>query len=60
MTYGTFHGDRLFMVVSDFLHLTGAIDCQQVPYAATLLEEAAVDWWVTLLCENYGERPADF
>ena len=46
--------------VSDFFYLTGATECQQVAYAATLLQEAAADWWVTLLRENYGERPADF
>ena len=46
--------------VSDFFYLTGATDCQQVAYAATLPQEAAADWWVTLLRENYGERPADF
>ena len=46
--------------VSDFFYLTGATDRQQVAYAATLLQEAAADWWVTLLRENYGERPADF
>ena len=46
--------------VSDFFYLTGATDRQQVAYTATLLQEAAADWWVTLLRENYGERPADF
>ena len=46
--------------VSDFFYLTGATERQQVAYAATLLQEAAADWWVTLLRENYGERPADF
>ena len=29
-------------------------------YAATVLQEAVADWWVTLLRENYGGRPADF
>ena len=46
--------------VSDFFYLTGATERQQVANAATLLQEAAADWWVTLLRENYGERPADF
>ena len=46
--------------VTDFFYLTGATDRQQVAYTATLLQEAAADWWVTLLRENYGERPADF
>ena len=46
--------------VADFFYLTGATDRQQVAYAATLLQEAVADWWVTLLRENYGERPADF
>ena len=40
--------------------MTGATDRQQVAYAATLLQEAAADWWVTFLGENYGERLADF
>ena len=46
--------------VSDFFYLTGAIYRQQVAYAATLLQEAAADWWVTFLRENFGERSADF
>ena len=46
--------------VSDFFYLTRATDCQQVAYVATLLQEAAANWWVTLLRKNYGERPADF
>ena len=46
--------------VSDFFYLTGATERQQVAYAVTLLQEAAADWWVTLLRENYGERPARF
>ena len=33
---------------------------QQVAYAATLLQEAAADWWVALLREHYGLRPDDF
>ena len=31
--------------VSDFFYLTGATERQQVAYAATLLQEAAADWW---------------
>ena len=46
--------------VSDFFYLTEAIPPQQVAYAATLLQEATVDWWVALLCERYGLRPKDF
>ena len=46
--------------VSDLFYLTEATDCQQVAYAATLLLEAATDWWVALLCERYGERLEDF
>ena len=46
--------------VSDFFYLIGAMECQQVAYVATLLQEAAAYWWVTLLHKNYGERPADF
>ena len=45
--------------VSDFFYLTGAMDRGQVAYVATLLQEAVADWWVTLLCKNYGERPAN-
>ena len=33
---------------------------QQVAYAATLLQEAAADWWVALLRERSGRRPEDF
>ena len=46
--------------VSDLFYLIGATDRQQVAYAATLLQEASADWWVTLLHVNYGERPANF
>ena len=62
MFYGRAAEDVLTWIskVSDFFYLTGAMDRQQVAYAATLLEEAATDWWVTLLRENYGERPANF
>ena len=45
--------------VWDFLYLTAANPRQQVAYAATLLLEAAADWWVTLLKERHGRRPND-
>ena len=46
--------------VSDFFYLIEAIDRQQVAYAATLLQEVAVDWWAALLRERYGEHAEDF
>ena len=46
--------------VSDFFYLTEATPCQQVAYAAPLLQEAAADWWVALLLECYGLHPEDF
>ena len=46
--------------VSDFFYLTEATDRQEVAYAATLLQEAAADWWAALLRERYGERLEDF
>ena len=46
--------------LSDFFYLTEATPRQQVAYAATLLQEAAADWWVALLRERYGLRPEDF
>ena len=46
--------------VSDFFYLTEATPWQQVAYAATLLQDAAADWWVALLRERYGLRPEDF
>ena len=27
---------------------------------ATLLQDAAADWWMSLLIERHGVRPADF
>ena len=61
MFYGWAAEDVLTWIskVSDFFYLTGAADRQQVAYMATLLQKAAADWWVTLLRENYGERPPD-
>ena len=38
--------------VSDFFYLTETTPRQQVAYAATLLQEAAADWWVALLHVN--------
>ena len=46
--------------VQDFLYLTEANSRQQVAYTATLLQEAAADWWVSLLKERNGRRPDDF
>ena len=46
--------------LSDFFYLTEATPRQRVAYAATLLQEAAADWWVALLREHYGLRPEDF
>ena len=46
--------------VGDFLYLTEANDKQQVAYMATLLQDAAADWWMSLLKERSGVRPADF
>ena len=61
-----FHGranedvDMWIAKVGDFLYLTEANPHQQVAYAATLLQEAAADWWVALLRERSGSRPADW
>ena len=61
-----FHGrvnedvDTWIAKVGDFLYLTEANSRQQVAYAATLLLEAAADWWVALLKERYGRRPDDW
>ena len=46
--------------VSDFFYLTKATLWQQVAYVATLLQDAATNWWVALLRERYGLRPEDF
>lgn len=46
--------------VQDFFYLTGANPQQQVAYAATLLLDAAADWWTSLIRERHGLRPTDF
>ena len=46
--------------VQDFFYLTDAGDVQQVAYAATLLQEAAADWWHALLKTRGGVRPRNF
>ena len=51
--------DTWLAKVGDFLYLTEANDRQQVAYAATLLQEAAADWWMALLKERHGARPAN-
>ena len=61
-----FHGkatedvDTWLAKVGDFIYLTKANDRQQVAYMATLLQDAASDWWTSLLIERHGVRPADF
>ena len=40
--------------VQDFYYLTDASDVQQVAYAATLLQDAASDWWHSLLKDPRG------
>ena len=52
--------DTWLSKVADFIYLTEANDRQQVAYMATLLQEAAADWWTSLLKERHGVRPADF
>ena len=62
----SFHGranedvSTWILKVNDFIYLTEANPRQQVAYAATLLLDAAADWWVALLCERGGHRPYDF
>ena len=46
--------------VEDFFYLTRANPKQQVAYTATLLLDAAADWWTGLLKENGGQRPRSF
>ena len=61
-----FHGratddiDTWLAKVGDFLYLMEANERQQVAYTATLLQDAAADWWMALLKERSGVRPADF
>ena len=52
--------DTWLAKVGDFIYLTEANERQQVAYMATLLQEAAADWWTALLKERHGSRPADF
>ena len=52
--------DTWLAKVGDFLYLTEANNRQQVAYTATLLQEAAADWWMSLLKERHGVRPTDF
>ena len=52
--------DTWIAKVGDFLYLTEANSRQQVAYAATLLQEAAADWWMALLRERSGRRPDDW
>ena len=52
--------DTWLAKVGDFIYLTEANERQQVAYMATLLQEAAADWWTTLLKERHGSRPADY
>ena len=40
--------------------MTDTSDVQQVAYAATLLQEAAADWWHALLRTRGGLRPRNF
>ena len=42
------------------MYLTEANERQQVAYMATLLQEAAADWWIALLKERNGVRPVDY
>ena len=46
--------------VQDFFYLTDTGDVQQVAYAATLLQDAASDWWHSLLKTRGGMRPHNF
>ena len=43
-----------------FFYLTDAGNVQQVAYVATLLQEAAADWWHALLRTRGGMRPQNF
>ena len=48
------------MQVRNYLSLTSSSDDQQVAYVSTLLQGAAIDWWVALLRERGGRRPRHF
>ena len=52
--------DTWLAKVGDFLYLTEANNRQQVAYTVTLLQEAAADWWMSLLKERHGVRPSRF
>ena len=52
--------DTWLAKLEDFIYLTEANARQQVAYMATLLQDAAADWWTALLKERHGSRPADF
>ena len=46
--------DTWLAKVEDFIYLTEANTRQQVAYMATLLQDAAGDWWTALLKERHG------
>ena len=48
------------MQVRNYLSLISSSDEQQVAYTSTLLQGAAIDWWVALLRERGGRRPSHF
>ena len=52
--------DTWLAKVEDFIYLTEANTRQQVAYMATLLQDAAGDWWTALLKERHGSRPVDY
>ena len=52
--------DSWLAKIEDFIYLTEATARQQVAYMATLLQDAAGDWWTSLLKERHGSRPVDF
>ena len=52
--------DSWLAKIEDFIYLTEVNKRQQVAYMATLLEDAAGDWWNALLKERHGSRPVDF
>ena len=52
--------DTWLAKVSDFIYLTEANTRQQVAYMATLLQDAAADWWAALIKERGGSRPVDY
>ena len=52
--------DSWLAKIEDFMYLTEANARQQVAYMAILLQDAAGDWWTSLLKEWRGSRPADY